>query len=56
MKIKDLIAALQEADPSGEIECCVGNVDIWYVALKRNGVVIFDKRRFEDKEFLSLLV
>ena len=31
-------------------------VDIWYVALKRNGVVIFDKRRFEDKEYLSLLV
>lgn len=28
MKTKDLIAALQEADPTGEVECCVGNADI----------------------------
>lgn len=28
MKTKDLIAALQDADPSGELECCVGNADI----------------------------
>jgi hypothetical protein len=32
MKTKDLIAELQEADPSGEIEVCVGNVDIFSVA------------------------
>lgn len=32
MKTKDLIAALQEADPSGEIECCVGNEDIHFVS------------------------
>lgn len=32
MKTRDLIAALQEADPSGEIECCVGNVDIHFVS------------------------
>jgi hypothetical protein len=31
MKTKDLIRELQEADPSGEIEVCVGNVDIWTV-------------------------
>jgi hypothetical protein len=31
MKTKDLIAALQKADPSGELECCVGNVDIHFV-------------------------
>ena len=31
MKTKDLIAALQENDPSGEIECCVGNADIHFV-------------------------
>ncbi len=28
MKTKTLIALLQKADPSGEEECCVGNIDI----------------------------
>ena len=28
MKTKDLIKLLQEADPEGEIECCIGNCDI----------------------------
>ena len=32
MKTKDLIAALQEEDPSGELECCVGNVDIHFLS------------------------
>lgn len=31
MKTKELIRQLMEADPSGEEECCVGNVDIHYV-------------------------
>lgn len=32
MKTKDLIKKLQEADPSGELECAIGgNVDIWEV-------------------------
>jgi hypothetical protein len=31
MKTKDLIRELQEADPSGEIEVCVNNVDIFCV-------------------------
>jgi len=31
MKTKDLIAELQEADPSGELECCIENVDIFTV-------------------------
>lgn len=31
MKTKELIKRLQEADPSGELECCVGNVDIYFV-------------------------
>ncbi len=31
MKTKDLIEALQEADPTGEVECCVDNVDIHFV-------------------------
>lgn len=31
MKTKDLIAALQQADPSGEEECCIGNADIHFV-------------------------
>jgi len=31
MKTKDLIKRLQEADPSGEVECCVGNLDIYFV-------------------------
>lgn len=31
MKTRDLIAALQEADPSGDIEVAVGNTDIHFV-------------------------
>lgn len=31
MKTKDLIALLQDADPTGEEEVCVGNCDIFYV-------------------------
>lgn len=30
--------------------------DDYNVILKKNGETIFDKRRFEDKEFLNLLV
>lgn len=32
MKTKELIRRLQEADPSGEVECCVGNLDILFVS------------------------
>lgn len=28
----------------------------WYVILRRNGEVIFDKRRFDNEDFLKLLV
>jgi len=31
MKTKDLIKLLQEADPEGETECCIGNADIHFV-------------------------
>lgn len=31
MKTADLIRRLQEADPSGELECCVGGDDIYFV-------------------------
>ena len=31
MKTKELIRQLQEADPSGELECCVDNADIFAV-------------------------
>jgi len=31
MKVKELIRRLQEADPSGEIEACVDNIDIHFV-------------------------
>ena len=31
MKTKELIKQLQEADPSGELECCVDNCDIFAV-------------------------
>jgi len=31
MKTKELIRRLQNADPTGELECCVGNIDIYYV-------------------------
>jgi len=31
MKTKELIQRLQEADPSGELECCVGNIDIYFI-------------------------
>jgi hypothetical protein len=32
MKVKELIRRLQEADPTGEIEACVGNIDIHFVS------------------------
>jgi hypothetical protein len=31
VKTKELIRQLQKADPSGEIECCIGNADILFV-------------------------
>ena len=31
MKTKELIRQLQKADPSGEMDCCIGNVDIHFV-------------------------
>ena len=31
MKTKELIKQLQEIDPSGELECCVGNADILFL-------------------------
>lgn len=31
MKTKDVIAMLQKEDPSGELECCVGNADIFTI-------------------------
>jgi hypothetical protein len=34
----------------------VAMVDLWYVSLRKNGVEIFDKRRFENEEFLKLLI
>lgn len=34
MKTKDLIAALNEVDPTGEMEVCVGNQDIHFVAVE----------------------
>src|SRR5271166_4607739 len=33
MKGKELIRQLLEADPTGEIEVCVGNIDIHFVSL-----------------------
>lgn len=32
MKVKELIRQLQEADPTGEVEACVGNIDIHFVS------------------------
>lgn len=32
MKTRELIEQLMKADPSGELECCVNNVDIYFVA------------------------
>lgn len=34
MKTKKLIELLQKEDPEGEMECCIGNADIHYVAAK----------------------
>ena len=33
MKTKELIKRLQEIDPSGEIECCIMNMDIHFADL-----------------------
>lgn len=32
MKTKELIRRLQEADPTGELEACVGNADVFFVS------------------------
>jgi hypothetical protein len=34
MKTKVLIEQLQKSDPTGELECCVGNGDIWGLEVK----------------------
>jgi len=34
MKTKDLILALQKIDPTGELECCVDNIDIYTIRLE----------------------
>lgn len=34
MKTKELIKILQDADPEGETECCIGNEDIHYVTVE----------------------
>ncbi len=34
MKTRELIRQLQEIDPTGEIEVCIGNADIWYLETK----------------------
>ena len=34
MKTKELIRQLQEADPSGELECAIGNSDIHFVEVQ----------------------
>jgi hypothetical protein len=31
MKSKDLIAKILELDPTGEVECCIGNSDIYHI-------------------------
>lgn len=31
-------------------------VDIWYVQVRKNGIEIFDKRRFENEDLLKLLI
>lgn len=32
MKTKELIKQLQQADPTGDMDCCIGNRDIHFVA------------------------
>ena len=32
MKSKELIQLLQEEDPTGEVEVCVNNVDIYFLS------------------------
>lgn len=57
MKTKDLIKALQEADPSGELYCCVGNEDIFTVHVDpaywdgRQQILILD----ENNEYYNVI-
>ena len=37
MKTKELIRLLQLEDPSGELECCVGNKDIYFISEEFGG-------------------
>ena len=34
MKTKELISRLQNADPTGEIQCCIDNADIWSIEVE----------------------
>lgn len=34
----------------------IAMIDIWYVNLRKNDIEIFDARRFDNEEFLKLLV
>jgi len=51
MKTKELIAKLQEADPTGELECCIQNGDVWDITVEpayydgRLQVFTFDEDR-----------
>lgn len=60
MKTKDLIAALQECDPSGELHVCVGNADIRWVDTQpayydgRQQILIYgENRKVIGVEFFS---
>jgi hypothetical protein len=51
MKTKDLIKKLQEADPSGEEQCCIENSDIWDVIVEPayyDGALVVIHERNED--------
>jgi len=56
MKTKEFIRRLQEADPTGEVECCVGNLDIYFVTQEPSyydgplQVLVHDESK-RDKEY-----
>lgn len=59
MKTKDLIRQLQEADPSGELECCLGNADIHFIDVEPayyDGclqVLVRDEHRIVGAKYVS---
>jgi AAA+ superfamily predicted ATPase len=56
-KYKDIVCEYyyQQKEIDGKYLIEVYIIDIWYVQISVDGKVVFDKRRFEDEEFVNII-